>query len=404
MNPNNEERHRTIIRYSMAGIIMNLLMAVFKITAGIVAHAHAVMLDGVNSLSDMISSLLTILSSYIAGKRGTKDHPLGYGRLEYISSFVVTVIIMYVGARTLVEAVKTIIHPHEPPEYSPLVIAIMVVSLVCKIIYGTVMRKRGRRLDSDAMIMTGTESLGDALISLAILAAIAIYRVTGADIEHYLCIIISLMILHTGATMIKDCIDKILGVRLADDERKRIAAIPAGFDEVMNVSNLAMHNYGENYYHFRQYHTKSKGAQEAHEAIRPTFIENVTIEGTPQEKKLYDLIWKRTVASQMAESRVMNTTMKVAQDHRPEKYSLQSVQIMFDGFMAVYLEGRDDEPADASAAGPLQRGNPGAEDGGTWNRPSFNLCCNRGYPHARQGICRKGRQGRPVLQGHEPYA
>ena len=134
-----------------------------------------------------------------------------------------------------------------------------------------------------------------------------------------------------------------------------------------NLSSLALgtakdyilSNYGENYYHFRQYHTKSKGAQEAHEAIRPTFIENVTIEGTPQEKKLYDLIWKRTVASQMAESRVMNTTMKVAQDHRPEKYSLQSVQIMFDGFMAVYLEGRDDEPADASAEQILPELNPG---------------------------------------------
>jgi len=134
-----------------------------------------------------------------------------------------------------------------------------------------------------------------------------------------------------------------------------------------NLSSLALgtakdyilSNYGENYYHFRQYHTKSKGAQEAHEAIRPTFIENVTIEGTPQEKKLYDLIWKRTVASQMAESRVMNTAMKVAQDHRPEKYSLQSVQIMFDGFMAVYLEGRDDEPADASAEQILPELNPG---------------------------------------------
>ena len=78
---NTEDRNRTIIKYNIAGIVMNLLLAVLKITAGIVARAHAVMLDGVNSLSDMISSLLTILSSYIAGKRGTKDHPLGYGRL-----------------------------------------------------------------------------------------------------------------------------------------------------------------------------------------------------------------------------------------------------------------------------------------------------------------------------------
>ncbi len=118
-----------------------------------------------------------------------------------------------------------------------------------------------------------------------------------------------------------------------------------------NLSSLALatakqyivENYGEAYLHTRQYHTKSKGAQEAHEAIRPTYISNVDIEGSPQEKKLYELIWKRTVASQMAESRVMNTTLKVASDKRAELYGIQSVEILFDGFMKVYLEGRDDE-------------------------------------------------------------
>ncbi|MBR0286709.1 MAG: type I DNA topoisomerase [Bacteroidales bacterium] len=118
-----------------------------------------------------------------------------------------------------------------------------------------------------------------------------------------------------------------------------------------NLSSLALatakqfitENYGAVYLHTRQYHTKSKGAQEAHEAIRPTYITNVEIEGTAQEKKLYELIWKRTVASQMAESRVMNTTLKVSSDKRPELYGIQSVEILFDGFMKVYLEGRDDE-------------------------------------------------------------
>ena len=123
-----------------------------------------------------------------------------------------------------------------------------------------------------------------------------------------------------------------------------------------NLSSLALgaarkfieENYGASYHHFRKYQTKSTGAQEAHEAIRPTYIENVTIEGTPQEKKLYELIWKRTIASQMAESRVMNTTLKVSSDKRPEKYGIQSMELLFDGFMRVYLEGRDDdEPADA---------------------------------------------------------
>ena len=119
----------------------------------------------------------------------------------------------------------------------------------------------------------------------------------------------------------------------------------------VNLSTLALGSakkfildqFGEEYSHPRQYRTKSKGAQEAHEAIRPTFIEDAAIEGTAQEKKLYELIWKRTVASQMSESRVMNTSIRIASDKRPEQYAVQATEMLFDGFMKVYLEGRDDE-------------------------------------------------------------
>ena len=118
-----------------------------------------------------------------------------------------------------------------------------------------------------------------------------------------------------------------------------------------NLSSLALgtakkfivDNFGEEYSHTRQYRTKAKGAQEAHEAIRPTYIENTSIEGTAQEKKLYELIWKRTVASQMSESRVMNTFIRIASDRRSEHYAVQAAEMLFDGFMKVYLEGRDDE-------------------------------------------------------------
>ena len=118
-----------------------------------------------------------------------------------------------------------------------------------------------------------------------------------------------------------------------------------------NLSTLALgtakkfiiDNFGQEYSHPRQYRTKSKGAQEAHEAIRPTYIENTAIEGTAQEKKLYELIWKRTVASQMSESRVMNTSIRIASDRRSEHYAVQAAEMLFDGFMKVYLEGRDDE-------------------------------------------------------------
>ena len=125
-----------------------------------------------------------------------------------------------------------------------------------------------------------------------------------------------------------------------------------------NLSSLALatakkyitETYGAEYSHPRQYHTHSKGAQEAHEAIRPTFIENVKISGTPQEQKLYNLIWKRTVACQMTEAKVMNTSVEIEIDRRPEKYAAQAAEILFDGFLKLYKEGTDDESADEELA------------------------------------------------------
>ena len=118
-----------------------------------------------------------------------------------------------------------------------------------------------------------------------------------------------------------------------------------------NLSTLALgtakqfilDNFGPEYQHTRQYKTHTKGAQEAHEAIRPTYIANTDIEGTADEKKLYQLIWKRTLACQMSEARVMSTNIKVASDKRPEKYAIQASEILFDGFLKIYMEGTDDE-------------------------------------------------------------
>lgn len=121
-----------------------------------------------------------------------------------------------------------------------------------------------------------------------------------------------------------------------------------------NLSGLAINkskeficnNFGEEYSRTRQYKTRAKGAQEAHEAIRPTYIENTSIEGTAQEKKLYELIWKRTVASQMADARVLKTDIKVASDSREEKFNVQATQILFDGFLKLYMESTDDPQQD----------------------------------------------------------
>ena len=112
------------------------------------------------------------------------------------------------------------------------------------------------------------------------------------------------------------------------------------------AKQFILDNFGPEYSHPRQYTTHTKGAQQAHEAIRPTYISNTDIEGTAQEKKLYNLIWKRTVASQMEEASVLGTTVKVASDKRSEQFSIQATQILFDGFLKLYAEGSDDEQQD----------------------------------------------------------
>ena len=109
------------------------------------------------------------------------------------------------------------------------------------------------------------------------------------------------------------------------------------------AKQFILDNFGPEYSHPRQYKTHSKGAQEAHEAIRPTFIANTEIEGTSQEKKLYELIWKRTVASQMSEAKVLGTSIRVASDKRSEQFGIQATEVLFDGFLKLYIEGSDDE-------------------------------------------------------------
>ena len=105
-------------------------------------------------------------------------------------------------------------------------------------------------------------------------------------------------------------------------------------------------NYGEEYSKVRQYKTRAKGAQEAHEAIRPTYLGNPTIQGTAQEQKLYELIWKRTIASQMADAKVLKTDIKVACNKAEEKFNVQASQVLFDGFLKLYMEGTDDQQDD----------------------------------------------------------
>ena len=240
------ERNRTIIRYNAAGIVLNLLLSVIKLMIGIVIHSRAVVLDALNGFSDMLSSFISMLSTLFAGKRTDREHPFGYGRMEYITSMFTTVFVIFMGFHAIYGAVRELMSADSSaPDYNTGVVVLMFISLLAKIAYGFLSRKTGKHINSVALIMCGSESIGDSVVSLAILVTIAIYRATGMDLEPWLSILISLFIIKTGFDMMRECVSKLLGTKsdpaIYNRMKKQIAREPG----VRNVFNLVLHNYGE---------------------------------------------------------------------------------------------------------------------------------------------------------------
>ena len=238
-------RNRTIIRYGAAGVIMNLLLSVAKFIFGYLINSRAILMDAWNGFSDMVSSVLSILSAAYASKRVDREHPLGFGRLEYVTSMFSTVFIVFMGLRGIYGAITDIITPDDPPQYNTVVILLMVASLLAKIGYGYFTRRAGKRIRAIGLIMTGTDAIGDAMISVAILITILVYHLTEVDIENWVSILISLFIIKTGVEMLRECVSKLLGRRADPELQKRIRKLIASQRGVRNAFNLVIHNYGE---------------------------------------------------------------------------------------------------------------------------------------------------------------
>ena len=239
-------RNREMIRCNLIGMAVNFVLSVTKFIIGTTANSYAVVLDGINSLFDLISSFFIIIFSRLVERRADKEHPFGYGRLEYMCSVLITALIMFIGIRSIIEAVENIVNPPEEPSYSVIVVLVMSISLVVKVVFGSLMKKKGEELKSESMIMNGTDNLSDAYVAASVLMSIIIYKLFGIVIENYLCIVISLLILKAGVGMLKETMNKILGAPADPEFRKQIARMIAMEEGVFNVSSLIIHSYGEN--------------------------------------------------------------------------------------------------------------------------------------------------------------
>ncbi len=239
------DRDRLIVRTSIVGIITNVFLAAFKAAIGLLSHSIAVVLDAVNNLSDALSSLITIIGTKLSAKLPGKKHPLGYGRIEYLTALVVAAIVLYAGATSLVESVKKIIHP-ETADYSVVSLVIIAVAVVVKLLLGRYVKAQGKKANSAALEASGADASFDAVLSASVLLSAIIYLVFGVSLEAWVGAVISGFIIKSGIEMITETLDDILGKRADAELTGQIRSSVLEEDEVRGVYDIIVNNYGPN--------------------------------------------------------------------------------------------------------------------------------------------------------------
>lgn len=237
------DRDKKIIRTSIIGIGANVLLAAFKAVIGLASNSVAIVLDAVNNLSDAMSSLITIIGTKLAAKEPDRKHPLGYGRIEYLSAMIISAIVLYAGITALVESVKKIIDP-ATPDYSTVALIIVGAAVLVKVLLGRYVEGVGRKVDSDSLVASGKDALFDAVLSFSTLVAAIIYIVWHVSLEAWLGAIIALFIIKAGIEMLRDTISQILGERTGAETANAVRKTITSFPEVQGAYDLVIHSYG----------------------------------------------------------------------------------------------------------------------------------------------------------------
>ncbi len=236
-------REKTIVRTSIIGIVANVFLAAFKAVIGLMANSIAIVLDAVNNITDAGSSLVTIVGTKLAGKEPDKKHPFGYGRIEYLSAMIISVIVLYAGITSFTESVRQIIHP-DTPEYSALSLIIVAVAVAVKILLGRYVKGIGEKVKSDSLINSGADATLDAVISASTLAAAGIFLIFHVSLEAWLGAVISAVIIKSGVEMLRETISRILGERNDAELAKSILETILSFPDVSGAYDLVLNNYG----------------------------------------------------------------------------------------------------------------------------------------------------------------
>ena len=237
-------REKKIIQTSFIGIIANLFLVAAKAVIGLLAHSVALISDAINNLSDSLSSLITIIGTKLAGKKPDKKHPYGHGRVEYLVSLIIGLIILAAGVLAIYESVKTLI---EKPEVDYSIVSLIVIALavLVKVFIGIYYLKVAKQVNSEPLKASGKDALFDVLLSLATVVGIITSLVWHINIEGYIGIVIGLFILRTAIEVLHEGVSLIIGQRASQEEIDKIKHLVCSFPEVRGAYDLIINNYGE---------------------------------------------------------------------------------------------------------------------------------------------------------------
>lgn len=242
-----DSREGVIITTSALGIFVNLLLAVVKIIVGTLASSIAIISEGINNASDSGSSFITIVGTKLSGKSPTQKHPFGFGRVEYLTSLIIAVLIFVTGAELLINSVKLVITPAKV-NISYISLAVVAVSAAVKLALGAYTVKKGRTVSSDTLVAVGTDCRNDSVVSAVTIISALIFLIFHYSVDAWAGIVTSLFILKSGLDVLSGTIGKILGEpadrELADKIYSEVRATPC----VINAADMMLHNYGPDAY------------------------------------------------------------------------------------------------------------------------------------------------------------
>ena len=242
-----ENREKIVVRTSIISIVSNIVLAGFKAFVGLLSNSIAIISDAINNLSDALSSIITIVGTKLAGKKPDKKHPYGYGRIEYMTSLVVSGIVLYAGITAMVESFKKIIHP-EVPDYSLITLIILIAGIIVKFVLGMYVKNKGKDVNSDSLVASGSDAFNDAILSISVLASAIIYMIFNISLEAYVGVALSLFIIKAGFELIKESVDNMLGVRIDSNLARSIKKEVAKEKDVQGAYDLVLHDYGPDRY------------------------------------------------------------------------------------------------------------------------------------------------------------